>query len=88
MCVTDNHPVFVVARRDAEGVYQNLGEIPAGELQVGDLLGEIYWDKQLGRGVLPIDKIERFVFEGDVYDIRCESRWIFGRYLLGHFSKE
>lgn len=87
MCMTDDHPVFVRARRDKEGVYQLLGEIPAGELQVSDLIGELYWDKQLACGGLPIDRIERFPFKGDVYDVRTESRWMFGKFLLGHFSK-
>jgi len=75
---TDNHPVFTF----------NRGMITAGELRVGDILGELFHSGKLLTGGVQIENIETFDFEGDVFDVKGESKFIFGRYLIGHLTKE
>lgn len=77
-CVTSNHPVFT----------RNKGEIPAGQLEVGDLMSELLWEK--GRfhvAAVQIEKIDKFECEGEVYDIKSETKWMFSGYLLRHQIK-
>lgn len=79
MCWTDNHPLYT----------RNKGYILAGDLKVGDFLGELYYENgKLQCGGLQIIHIEEFMFEGDVYDVRCKECWLFSKYLLGHMSKD
>jgi len=77
---TDNHPVLT----------RNRGVIKAGELTKNDALAELYYDNALQRfavSPVPIEFIEKYTFEGTVYDLRGDSTWIFGRHLLGHMYK-
>jgi len=77
---TDNYPVWT----------RNRGLITVGELQAGDVLGELYYDaglRRLATGGVSVDFIEEYEFEGDVFDIKGESRFIYGRHLIGHRSK-
>jgi len=78
IAVTDNHPIFT----------RNKGHIPARELQIGDILAEFFFDaNRLQAGAVQVEDIERFVYEGTVYDIQGESDFIFGKYLLGYDTK-
>jgi phage FluMu gp28-like protein len=42
----------------------------------------------LAIGGANVDFIEEYEFAGDVFDIKGESRFIYGRHLIGHMSKE
>lgn len=76
--VTENHPVYT----------RNKGEILAGDIKEGDLLNELLWENgALYLVPVPIELIEKFTFEGKVYDIKTETKWLFGNYLLGHTWK-
>lgn len=74
---TDNHPVMT-----------QRGLIPAGELQVGDLLGELFYSDGLHIGRLPIEAIETEEFNGNVWELKGTSTYLFGRYMLGHMTKD
>jgi len=76
--VTDDHPVWVRTK----------GRIPAKDLQVGDSVGELFWENGLQVGGCQVEGIERFEMKGNVYDIRTQMPFMFGRYLLGHLAKE
>jgi len=79
-CLTANHPVFTI----------NKGEILAEQLEVGDVMQDIGWNetkKKLDLFGVQITKIEKFEFEGAVYDIRTRSKWLFTKFLIGFMIK-
>jgi hypothetical protein len=80
ICITDNHHVWV----------RNKGVITAGELKVGELVGEIVWDNGFWYTVpLPIVRIDVESFNGSVYDVQFpHTHHILTRYLIGHLSKK
>jgi len=85
-CVTEDHPIptntFML--RNEKAVRK-----PAGQVKKGDFLNELIWSKSLGFHTAPakVIRTEKFTFDGNVYDLRANCKYVFGRYLLGFYLK-
>ena len=77
-CVTANHPIIT----------RNKGEIPAEKLEENDIVNVLLWEKgKFYTAPAYVIKIEKFLFEGEVHDIRTKPPKIFGSHLLGMIVK-